>query len=60
MGYKDIGICRAVSSELGFLNVSWGGKTGVGLSLPPFFSMYIKHKKGGVGDHPYSGDVTKS
>ena len=25
-----------------FLNVSWGRKTGVDLSLPLFFSMYIK------------------
>ena len=32
----------AVTTELEFLNVSWGRKTGVDLSLPLFFSMYIK------------------
>ena len=40
-------------AEPEFLNISWGRKTGVDLSLPPFFSMYIKchifehTKKGG-------------
>ena len=52
--------------ELEFLNDSWGRKTGVDLSLPLFFSMPIKcgifeHTKMGViGDHPNSGDVTKT
>ena len=54
------------ATELEFLNVSWGRKTGVDLSLPLFFSMPIKcgifeHTKTGVvGDHPNSGDVTKT
>ena len=53
-------------TELEFLNDSWGRKTGVDLSLPLFFSMPIKcgifeHTKMGViGDHPNSGDVTKT
>ena len=56
----------AERAELEFLNVSWGRKSGVDLSLPPFFSMYIKvaflniQKRGEVGDHPNSGYVTNT
>ena len=41
----------------GLLNVSWGRKTGVDLSLPPFFSMYIKC---GIFEHTKKGGSWRS
>ena len=52
-------LCRQIyrQTELGFLNVSWGRKSGVDLSLPPFFSMNIKF---GIFEHTKKGGSWRS